>query len=310
MKLLNHGIPMMAAIIAAVLGSSVAAHAEVQVTPGWIKVTSLDDSFAVKLTHADGSAIPAGNISALKVMVNEHDYDHMFDMEAKGDTVVITPTDQLEIGSYTLVLKTAHGNATIKAEAPLSDLPGTIEYRAEELGITPEALRRAMDIADPVDGRVVDIKIPSVYYLGQKVDVAMNVDSTNEYAWSVDGKTVQFGYGDHDFEYTFMDTGYYFITYREFSDGEMVTETSDAVVVVAEPAVAHEARKNQAVEFPAPDGYARYAWHVGGRFVDDGDQFTTTFAETGSYVVECYAHTEAIGPRDDFRKVTYVVDVQ
>lgn len=284
------------------------AFADVTAKPQVIKVTSMADTFEIGLS-GDSGPVPAGDIRGLKVMVDSHDYDHMFTYKARNGQIVIAPTDQLEIGTYDLVIDTAQGQTVVHAEAPLSDLEGTIEYEARELGVTPAQYREMMKIVNEPGTAFVDLHLPSVYYLGQTLEVEMNVaDASRTYTWYVNGKAVESGQGPHTLAYTFQDIDSYFITYREFEGDEVIVEDSSVSRVVPEPSVLYQIGAKQETTFSAPPGYARYNWSVNGKPMHNGREFETSFAEPGEYTVTCDAHSQE-GSSGEFRRITYRVTV-
>lgn len=276
--------------------------------PREVTFTSTDQSHAIKVL-SNGQPIAASRVSQAKVMVEQHDYDHMFDVTKSGETLTISPTDKVEVGSYELRLQTDIGTVTANIYAPLSDLESILAERAKELGVTVAQVKTMMGLSTPATRERLSIDLPPVYYLGQTLSLPMPTASDREFVWKVDGKTVQFGEGPHVFEYTFLDNGYYSISYTERAKGVAVAGDTAMVQVIPEPAVEMNITPGTPVAFQGPPAYASYSWKVDGDIVSRNETYRQTFNNAGTYAVECIARTPEAGLEEEFRKITYEVIV-
>lgn len=280
----------------------------VDVSPKTITFNTIDTSATLELTH-DGQRIDAGAVKSVKLYASGHDYDHMIEVAKDDGRITVSPSDMLEIGSYDLVIDTAHGKATAYIQAPLDGLYTSLESRAKRLGITTDELKGRLGMTEKVGDEYVDLGLPSVYYVGQTVKIPIDRAEGRTYAWTVNGDPVEFGKGDSTLHYTFTEPGVYDFSYVE-TNGERVVATGfGATSAVAEPAVHKQYAVNTTAKFHAPEGYSHYVWEVNGEKKLAGEMLSHTFEKSGEHVVKVHAHTPSAGPAEAFREVTFVITV-
>lgn len=296
------------AVLAA--GMAIPAHAEhVEFSPNPIVFQSLNQTVVVNLTR-NGQPLPAEDMGAYKLMINEHDYDYMVDVKRTDGAIAVTPTDQLETGKYTLFLETPEHRVEIPMQAPLETIPNALEKIAARTGKTVEEVKLELGFFTTADRHNVRFDLPESQYAGNQLSVPMVAPPDHTYTWYVNGVEAASGSGPHTFTHTFMDEGSYVVRYTESKNNEIVVDETDLVQVVSEPAVDHQVAVNSEIQLESPDGFDQYAWTVDGQFISTEPDITVEFDETGRHTVQVLAMTlDENGQNDRFRKITYNIDV-
>jgi hypothetical protein len=257
---------------------------------------------------SEGQPLAAADITGTSFLVENHTYDHMISVKPVEGGIEVTPTDQMEIGSYILQVKTPHGEIAIPVYTPLSDLETSLESRARERGITVEQLKEELGMANRPMGRErVDVIMPSVVYAGKKIIIPMETSQERRYEWTLNGQPLLEGIGPHTLRYTFEEPGLYVFHFNEYEGDTLVASGREVVTVIPEKAVTGAVERDAAVEFLAPEGYAQYNWFVNGEPSGSGYKLACKLREPGLHVIDVEARTPRPGLDDDYRKVVYQI---
>ena len=284
-----------ASIACAFLLLAPAAFAEVTANPSTVTFNNHDQSALVSLTH-NGQPIPAGSVGKSQFLVDTSDYSHMIEVTATEGGVRVSPSPQLEVGSYNLVIGTSHGPARILVYAPLADLPSILDSADVPGGPRLRALREELGFTRPTGRATVSIELPYVVRIGEPLTVTMPHDAELEYIWAINGEVVQRGLGESTFQYAFNTPGDYVLSYAERRDGVTVARTEAITRVSEPPALLHFADRGSRLSFEAPEGYAEYHWYVNGEVTGTQRTFTPQFDTAGEYVVSVHAVTPGQSP--------------
>jgi hypothetical protein len=272
--------------------------------PATVTFHAQDDTVTITLRD-NGAALNGAAVTGWKLMASGHDYNHMLDVQKTADGLVVSPTNDLEMGTYDLVVSTRAGSATVDVRAPLTELKSIVDEMAAKWGISTAEAKDRLGMKTTPGTAEVDITVPATYYEGQSLslDVPM-VD--NELRWLVNGKVVEEGPGATSLAYTFEETGNYVITVQVLEDGTIVGSDSVWTTVAPRPAVAWSVRPGREFTLDAPFGYATYMWKVDGEVVGTGRTLTHRFQTPGTYDVTCKAQETGAGSYDVFRWLTVV----
>ncbi len=277
-----------------------------QADPSVIEFQTMTEAKTVQLTN-NGKPVPASAMGNIKLYAGGHDYHYMITVKKSDGAITVRPAEDMEIGSYDLVVETTEGNATLTMLAPLDNLSTSLESRSKRLGITVDELKVRLGLTQKIGNENVDLGIPSVYYIGQTLTIPMEKVDGRFYNWSVNGTTVQLGRGDAPMSYTFTEPGVYDFVYVEKEGDRIVTTGFAATTVVPEPSVYMQIDVEKKQKFVAPEGYAHYVWLVDGVKASQQKDFIHDFKGKGSHVVTLRAHTPLPGTLESLRQVTYVV---
>lgn len=298
------------ALVAAMgaLGLFSAAAVAVESSPAEVEFNSNESSASLRITH-NGKPVDASAIKSVKLYASGHDYDHMIDVAKADGKVTVRPTKMLQIGSYDIVIDTAHGKATTALMAPLDELYSSLESRSERLGITVDELKARLGLTQTLGQEHIDLGLPKVHYVGHTLSVPIDRAPNRTYAWSVNGVPIEIGQGDRAMTYTFMEPGIYDFTYLEMEGGEVVATGFGATNVVPEPAVHELITTETTAKLIGPAGYGHYDWAVDGNPTPADKTLHCTFETPGEHIVTLRAHHPLPGTEMKFREITYVITV-
>lgn len=210
------------------------AWAQVVADPAVVTFTAPEQRVTIRLTH-DGAPLAAGAIQGHGLMVENSNYGHMVTVEKREGAVVVGPSAHAEVGSYDLVIRTAHGPATVKVFMPLSELEGIVEEQAKALGITATEVMERLGIAKRYGQETVTFPSPMVVYVGEPMIIETPCPPGRAYEWRVDGELVHSGGDVAPLRHTFAAPGLHAVSYRELVDGRPVASGAAAVTVVPRP---------------------------------------------------------------------------
>lgn len=280
--------------------------AGLQAKPDSVSFTKTDQTHTVQLT-VDGKPLPASSVTSVRFMATGSDYIHMMKVERADGALKLTPSATVEIGSYDLVIGTTAGTVTVKAYTPLSDMPDTQEKMAREMGVTVEQLKERLGLTAPLGRERVTVDLPSVYYEGDVLRLAMTPNPDREFVWEINGDVVLQGKGENELSYVFAKPGAYALSYKEKDGGATVASMSANTMVVERPALPIRVAAGGDSILQGPEGFAEYQWKIGGNVVATTRALTYNFATPGKIQVECIAGKPQAGPAGGF--VRYVFDV-
>ncbi len=287
--------------------SAVAIAQTVALNPSEIVVRRVDASVSAQLT-ANGVPLAPDQVESVKLYVDKHDYDEMFSVAKTPGTLTFTPTIEVEIGVYELVVVTEAGTAYGTMRVTLEEDPALLENRARAQGITVDEMRRRLGLVNAAGREMLDIELAPAYYTGQALDIAMSPQETREYQWIVNGNPAASGRGPHRFHYVFKAPGEYAIVYREFQRNETIAETKSSTTVIDEPVVPWEVKSRARLFLPGPADFTHYEWRVNGETISRQATLRHSFQEPGNYSLECIASSTE--PQERYRKITYNVTVK
>ncbi|MBI5091958.1 MAG: hypothetical protein HZB26_05880 [Candidatus Hydrogenedentes bacterium] len=295
--------------VLAVWTSPALAAGAVTADPVYVTITKPDQSVTIKLL-LDGKPLPAAAIKGAKYMASDHDYARMFSFTKKDGEVTVTPTKLLEVGSYTLVLNTAHGPVSVEILAPLTDLPDTLEKQAATLGITVDELKAKMGLSRKMKRETLSIDLPVSYVEGQTLNVTLEPNPKRIFIWSINDKVIKQGAGENTFSYTFDNPGKYTFKVEEKEGDTVVASATSATEVTAPPPVRWDATVGDSRVLDGPKGYSRYTWSMNGKRVSDGLVLKLTFTDPGKYTIECRAEDPTDKAAAKSRHLVYEVTVK
>lgn len=297
------------ATIALTLGLMAPAYA-VTATPAVVSFDDYEESARIKLEHY-GQPIAANDINGWNLMVSGNTYGHMLDVSFGNGYIDVSPSTMAEIGNYDLIVYTDLGQVTIDVHTPLSDLPDSLENRAQDMGMSVEQLENRLGETEVLwkDTEVI-VGDPAVAYVGEPYALEAAEEGVVR-TWYIDGEAVDYPQGETVYYYTFDDPGIYAVGYEDIRDGETVKRLYRYVTVTGEPAVRYIAVAGEPVTIIGPTGYQDYDWTVDGKPVEAEamEKLVHTFETDGIHMVEL----EATDPFDDSwsaDNVTYVVEIQ
>lgn len=303
---MKHGCVAIAGmLVTAALGAPAAA---VEIAPSVVVLTSRAQSELLTVTDR-GEPVPASSIGAVQFLVGDHAYNHMINVERTDGGIILRPTEELEIGTYTLQVAVGGTRVAAEVRATLVNEPDSIESRAAQEGLTPEQYRRQLGLYR-TGRQAVEIVLPEWYYVGRQVRFEMPAFEQATYEWRVNGEIVESGSGPHVFSFTFRRPGEYRFEYVErLPNGETVHSTAVTHARDPEPATVH-VDEGGAVHLQGPRGFANYTWLVDGVAVSEAADLTHTFERPGDYQVECIASGGSSPESTAFQKVIYRVIVR
>ncbi len=301
-------ISVAAVLLALALFCTAHATADVTAEPDVLRFDSRSDSATVQL-RSNGEALPADALLGQRLLASGHDYAYMFTYDKSDGALKLTPTGELEVGSYDLVLDTSAGHATVKVYAPLAEMESVVEKAASHPGISMQEARQRLGLTTTLPRVQVDIGLPPVYYEGQALHLHMPHDANRVYEWGVNGVVLKQGPGESAFTYVFEEPGNYLISYVEKEEGNVVAAELEATTVVPLPPVAWKVEPGQTAVLMGPAGYAAYVWTVDGKEHSRNREFKHTFEQAGQYVIECISTGPADGPATCFLRHRYETTV-
>lgn len=258
----------------------------------------------------NGQPVQIASVSGYQLFVGKNTYEYMINVTAENGKLRIKPTDQLEVGSYLLVVNTNAGRVAIDVFAPLAEMPDSLEARAARAGVTPEQMKTQLGLCSAATGRLVSLGLPPVYYEGQTLVLTIPPQGERHCTWAVNGKVVLEGVGKNGLVYTFRDPGEYLITYAERDNGAVTASAEGSTLVKPQPAVAVELPANTEFIARAPDGFRRYAWISNGADIGNGREIRYRLPGPGVYEIQALAEEPVAGPPDQFSRTRYRVVVK
>lgn len=277
--------------MAACLGWSVLARAQVVAQPSAITFTRSDQSHQVTLLH-DGKPLTEAEIQGSKIYIEKNDYDEFFSIRKGPGTLTITPTSQVEISTYDWVIQTAYGPVTVRITTPLQDDPNSLESRAKMLGVTVEELKVRLGLFTTGPREEVTLLLPPAYYTGQTLNITMEKRPGRSYLWRINNKIVAQGPDANSISVVFNEPGPQIVEYAETEGTAVVASGIASTNVLAQGAAqtvpvagATPALSSSLVVLHAPEGYAHNVWKTNGTVLQEGAEFRHDFKKAGQYVV-------------------------
>lgn len=262
-----------------------AADAQLAAQPGSLIFHTPGQPQLISLTY-NGQPIPASAIQGHKIYIEKNDYDEYFTYGKADGQFSIAANNLTELGTYTLIISTAHGPISIAIETPLDEAPTSIENQAKTLGITVEELKTRLGLFTVTGREKVSFSLPSAYHVGQTLSLSMSATQGRSYVWRINGSVVAEGPEASTLNYTFTQPGVQVVEYVEKKGDAIVASAIGNTTVNAEaPSTVVGAALNSLVTLQAPEGYEQYVWTINGKAVGEGKSFSQTFKEAGKYVV-------------------------
>ena len=202
-----------ATVAVAAIAFAGAAFGAVSADPTSVKISNPSQGVSINLTSG-GKALPASAIRGYTFNVEKHTYEFMIKLDKHDGGVTLTPTEQAEVGTYDLTIKTSQGDVHVTVDMTMKEGDDTNAARADAAGVPLEQVER------PVGRETVTISAPGPYKAGDVLRLETPCPANRTYAWSVNGKVVKQGKGPEVFEYTFPEAGSYVVKYKDFEDGK------------------------------------------------------------------------------------------
>ena len=302
-------LPLVAAALTMMTLAPMPAFAVVYAQPDSVTFTSHGQRVAIKVLN-DGVPVPASRISSVRLLVEPHDYDHMVKVTTGDGVVNLEAAEALEVGSYTLAITTADGQAKVSVYAPLSELPNTLENRARLLGISDDEMRQRLGLTSETGREAITIQLPPVYYVGQTLTLPMDTRPDRHCTWMINNKVVLEGLGKSTLVHTFTETRDCVLTYIERQGNAIVASATAYTKVVDLPAMRIEAARGEMIALNGPAGFSRYSWTVEDSVQGKERAFTHSFKDSGVYKVVVSAEGPLPGWPEGWQRFTYVIHVR
>lgn len=278
----------------------------VEAKPENVTIKSASEAVPIAVTH-NGTPVPAGDISSVKLYVDNHDYDHMITVQKADGQVTIRPTEALELGHYDLAIKTKQGEVRVPVTALQGIADAGLEARAKRQGVSVDEIKKQLGISQSVRQERIDLGFSEVYYVGQTLNLSMAVKADRTAAWMVNGTPVDTPGGS--LKYTFDQAGVYDFAYVEKEGDKAVALGLGTVSVVAEPAIPVEVKVGVAQTLLGPEGYGLYAWKLDGKDAGSDSSWTGTFTGPGKHTVSVRAEKPIQADSQPLRALTFAVTV-
>ncbi len=272
------------AVALLVLGSRFS-YATVTAEPAILVFHSATQAETVVLA-ANGQPVAAEQVKSWRFLVDARNYSHMLLMTPSEEGVRIQPSATAEVGSYTLVMETAEGNAAVQVFLPLTDQQSLIESLAQRMGITVDEVKKQTGVSQRLGHDQITLHLLPVYYLGQRIQIDMPVAENRFACWKVNGNVVQEETDAARLDYTAAETGPLLLTYEERENGVLVTTATALTEIVPEPPILHEIKTNTLLQLQAPPEFSDYVWLLNESQVATGVAFSHKFPDPGKYQVK------------------------
>lgn len=274
--------------------------------PERLTITSDSEPVTLGITH-NGAAVAAVDIGAVKLYVDQHDYDHMIVVNRADGQITIHPTPELELGMYDLAVQTTHGELRVPVTALQQIADQGLEARAKRQGVTVDDIRAQLGMSQTVGQERITLGLGEAYYLGQTLRIAMEVAAPRTAEWTVNGEKVDAPGGA--LAYTFDQPGVYDFAYVEKQGGRAVAMGLGTTTVIAEPPVPVTVNAGVKQTLAGPTGYGKYAWKIDGNEAGTGSTWTGTFESPGKHTATVRAETPDPGTAQVFREITFEITV-
>jgi len=292
-------------LAAAVLTVSAAvAQQTLTTSPEAVTFTTQEQVASVQVLKS-GRPVEIDRVRGYQFLVGKNTYGHMITVKAENENIRIKPTEQLEVGTYTLAVNTNAGRVLIDVRAPLSGMSDSLQARAERAGVAPETMKQMLGLASANPREAVAFTLPQRYYEGQTLVLTMKEHPDRYYTWAVNGEVVEEGLGKNELVYTFKEPGDYLISYTERENGNIIAAAAGDTIVEPIPAVAIEMPAYSEFVARAPDGYRRYAWRSNGATIGNGREVRYRLNEPGIYEVEVLSEDPMTGRPGQFSRTRY-----
>lgn len=297
-----------ALLLAVLLCATSAVSGDLKLDPASIVFDNQKDAKTVRMSSGD-LAVSGTALRRTRFLVGEHDYDHMIRVTAREGELEITPTADLQVGSFDLLVETDLGSAYLKVYSPLRELSDTLAAEAAALGLTVDEFRRKQGLTVQLRQEHITLDVPPVYFRGQALKIPLTSAPDRNHVWMINGKFVKQAQGeDASLEYLFLETGRHAIAYEERVGETGVAYANATVEVVDMPAVETEVKAGREVHFSAPRGYKGVQWTLEEMNAGSGDTFTHKFSELGAYRIVLRAD-KLDSAAGEFALLTFLVTV-
>ncbi len=295
---------MRAAMALGFLAAFVAAPAmaELKAQPANILFHAMSDKAVIALT-VDGAPLPASDIKDIAFIASGHDYREMIQVEKADGQITVSPTDFLQVGSYDLRITAGAETVDVVAYAPLTELPGTLEKQAQELGISVDTLKERLGLTRPLGAVQLSFELPATYFEGQMLSLDLPSSPGHHMEWTVNGKVVKDGENAHKLDYVFEKAGPYVVTYVEYADGVAYASASADTAVVAHPPIPVDIKAGTTLKLQAPEGYPTVEWQIDDEIAATGPLFDKAIKQPTTVI--CVAKK----PSGEFMNTQYDIRV-
>jgi len=274
--------------------------------PAKLTIVSQTEPVSIGITH-NGAPVKAGDIGAVKLYIEKHDYDHMITVSKADGRLTLTPTPDLELGVYELAVNTTHGDLRVPITALQHIADQGLEARAKRQGVTVDEIKAQLGISQAVGQERITLGVSDGYYVGQTLKVDMKPAAGRSAEWVINGEKI--AAADGALAYTFTEAGVYDLAYVEKQGDRVMAMGLGTTTVMSEPPVEVSAKAGSKQTLLGPDGYGSYAWRVDGSEAGTGSSWTGTFESAGEHLVTVRAEAPALDGAQPIRVVTYRVMV-
>ncbi|MBI1318086.1 MAG: hypothetical protein GC168_03925 [Candidatus Hydrogenedens sp.] len=265
----------------------------VEATPSTLTFHTHAETAVITLTDA-GEALMTEDFKGSRFMAGESNYGRMIAVSAFDGGVRVAPTDQLEVGSYTLVLETRRGSVNVAVKVPLDGEKSILDQRAEALGGARDEAMNDIGLSTKLPRGSMRFTLPQRYLVGQGFQLTAPSQPDIVYRWLVNGVMEAEGGGDVTLTYVFPAEGDYTVRLEQRSvNGDWNLASESTTLVEASRPAKVEAKRGQRMTFKAVDGYGKYTWTLDGTLVGERNSATVAFPHSGSYALICRCENPA-----------------
>lgn len=281
---------------------------DLYVNPDEITFHDLNQETTVKIFYKN-QPLKKEHIKSWSFLAGENQYNHMINLQASDDKIIITPA-LLETGTYDLVIETTFGKCIIAVYAPLDKLPDTLENRAKKEGVSVEELKKRLGLATPIHRVDIHLEVPPIHYEGQTLEINLERNPDLLYVWRVNNQIIKQGEGESSFVFTFPEPGNYTIEVEEKDADILLGKSTAKTKVISNDPITFQAKIKQPIKLTSVEGYSSYTWKVDGVIQKENKSIITLkFNAEKKYIVECIARGPKDGHPQSFFRTIYEINV-
>ncbi|HRK34254.1 MAG TPA: hypothetical protein PLJ47_06635, partial [Candidatus Hydrogenedentes bacterium] len=273
--------------------------------PDQIRFSKMEDAFAIEV-FLDGKPVASKALKGARVVIGNRNYTHQFELalSKSGDATVTIKPDPAEaqVGTYSLVISTKHGDALVAIDMPLDQMPDTLENRAKEKGVTVEEMKAELGLSQESQRETIAVRLPQFQYEGSTFTLRVPTTPGRVFTWKVNGTVVEQGLDKNTLSQVLDTLGDSRIDMEARQGNVVVAQWSGILKVVAYPDMMWQVRAKETFELQAPRGYNVHQWKLDGRDAGRDEVYKHTFKEPGEHIIECIASDPIIGNPGEYRR--------
>ncbi|NUM56045.1 MAG: hypothetical protein HUU46_20590 [Candidatus Hydrogenedentes bacterium] len=280
-----------------------AEEAAVMAEPDQVHFSKMEDSATIRVMIGD-KPLPSRSLTGARVVIGKSDYSHQFKIERSKTgpaTITLAPNPETaQVGTFTLVISTKAGDVLVAVEMPLDQIPGTLEDRAKQEGVTVDEMKAKLGLSQEGKRETLTVLLPKRQYVGSTFTLRIPASPGRDYTWKVDGKVVLQGIDENVLKYVLDKTGNRYIELEAREAGATVVRWSGVLQVVEYPEMLWQVRKGKSFSLRATGGYRSHEWRIDGHGAGKDEILTHTFKEAGEHLIECTSRNPVHGEPEGF----------